>query len=212
MPRKRFLASNDFPYHVTARCLNKEWFALPHEILWEIFSDYLYFIHHAFQVRIHSFVLMPNHIHMIIRTPDMNLDKAMNYFMRETSRVIGFRSGRINQVYGGPYYWSLMRSPNYFLHAYKYVYRNPIEAALAPRVETYKFSTLPALLGQARTIIPVVNDETLFDGLEDQLKWLNSAYPSDEVRIDIKNALRKKEFHFAKDGHGKPHRLELELV
>ncbi len=212
MPRKRFLASNDLPYHVTARCLNKEWFALPHELLWEVFSNYLYFIHHAFQVRIHSFVLMPNHIHMIIRTPDMNLDKAMNYFMRETSRVIGKQSGRINQVYGGPYYWSLMRSPNYFLHAYKYVYRNPIEAKIVSIVEAYKFSTLNALLGQARTIIPIVNDDTLFFGVEDQLKWLNNAYPSDEVRIDIKNALRKKEFRFAKDGHGKPHRLEFELV
>ena len=142
----------------------------------------------------------------------MNLDKAMNYFMRETSRVIGFRSGRINQVYGGPYYWSLMRSPNYFLHAYKYVYRNPIEGKIAKRAELYRFSTLPALLGQARTIIPVVNDETLFDDVDGQLKWLNEVYPSDEIRIDIKNALRKKEFHFAKDGHGNPHRLELGMV
>lgn len=105
-----------------------------------------------------------------------------------------------------------MRSPNYFLHAYKYVYRNPIEAQLASKVENYKFSTLPALLGQAHTIIPVVNDETLFNGLEDQLMWLNKGYPSEGVRIDIKNALRKKEFRFAKDGHGKPHRLELEMV
>ncbi len=212
MPRKKFLASNDLPYHVTARCLNKEWFALPLELLWELFSDYLFFTHHAFQVRIHSFVLMPNHIHMIVRTPEMNLDKAMNYFMRETSRAIGRQSGRINQVYGGPYYWSLMRSPNYFLHAYKYVYRNPIEANISTKAELYKFSTLPALLGQARTIIPMVHDETLFDGLTDQLNWLNTSYPSPEVRADIKNALRRKEFQFAKDKRGNPHRLELEMV
>lgn len=132
--------------------------------------------------------------------------------MRETSRVIGKQSGRINQVYGGPYYWSLMRSPNYFLHAYKYVYRNPVEAKLVSCPEVYKYSTLNALLGRAHTIIPIVNDHTLFDGVDDQLKWLNKSYPSDDVRIDIKNALRKKEFRFAKDGHGKPHRLELELV
>jgi putative transposase len=212
MPRKKFIASQEFPYHVSARCINKEWFALPMGEVWSVFSDYLFFIHHAFGVQIHSFVLMNNHFHMIVRTPLMNLDSAMNYFMRETSRIIGNRSGRINQVYGGPYHWSLIKSPIYFLHAYKYVYRNPIEAGLINNVEEYKYSTLRVLLGCQHSIIPIENDETLFPDFIEQLKWLNYAYPSEEVRADIRSALRKKEFQFAKDKRGMPHFLDNLIV
>ncbi len=211
MPRKKFQASIEFPYHVTARCLNKEWFALPMHDVWSIFSNYLFFIHHAFGIRIHNFVLMNNHFHMILLTPEANLDVAMNYFMRETSRVISKRSGRINQVFGGPYYWSLIKSPNYFLHAYKYVYRNPVESGLAGCVESYNYSTLNSLLGQNHSIIPLECDETLFPFEDSQLKWLNTPYNSEQVRLDIKNALRKREFHFPKDKRGNPHYLENHL-
>ncbi len=185
---------------------------LPFDDVWEIFSDYLFFLHHAFDVRIHSFVMMNNHFHLLIRTPNANLDKAMNYFMRETSRVIGRRSGRINQVYGGPYFWSLIKSPNYFLHAYKYLYRNPVEAGLAANVESYRYSTLQSLIGERHSIIPLEPDETLFPDIESQLRWLNQAYPSIEFKLDIKKAIRRKEFKFAKDKRGKPHHLESIII
>lgn len=212
MPRKKFIASQEDPYHVSARCINKEWFALPMDELWDLFSDYLFFIHYAFGIRIHSFVLMNNHFHMIVRTPNLNLDAAMNYFMRETSRIIGFRSGRINQVYGGPYHWSLIKSPNYYLHAYKYVYRNPVDGGLSSQVENYKYSTLSALIGYQHSIIPIEYDETLFSDLEEQLKWLNNCYPSHEIKDDIRKALRKNEFQFAKDKRGNPHSLQNSIV
>lgn len=212
MPRKKFLASNEFPYHVTGRSLNKDWFALPLEDLWSVFSNYLYFLHHGFGFRIYSFVLMQNHFHLIVRTPESNLSSGMNYFMRETSRVIGRQSRRINQVYGGPYYWSLIKSPIYFLHAYKYVYRNPLEAGLAISVESYRYSTLYSLTGQAHSIIPLDYDSTLFDDPAEQIRWLNTSYSSPSIKIDIKNALRKREFHFAKTRNGKPHPLDLTRV
>jgi putative transposase len=212
MPRKKFIASNEYAYNVSARCINKEWFSLPMHDLWIMFADYLFFIHHAFGVRIHSFVLMNNHFHLIVRTPNMNLDKAMNYFMRETSRIIGFRSGRINQVYGGPYHWSLIKSPKYYNHAYKYVYRNPVEAGLSSKVENYEYSTLSVLLGNQHSMIPIEYDETLFSDFTEQLQWLNTPYPSTDIKHDIRKALRKTEFHFAKDKSGKPHFLEDSIV
>lgn len=149
---------------------------------------------------------------MIVTTPDLNLDTAMNYFMRETSRIIGIRSGRINQVYGGPYHWSLIKSSNYFLHAYKYVYRNPVEAGLSLCVEKYKYSTLSVLVGNQRSIIPIEYDDTLFSDLVEQLKWLNNSYPSIEIKDDIRKALRKSEFQFAKNKRGKPNLLENSIV
>jgi len=180
--------------------------------VWTIFSRYLFFIHYAFNVKIHCFVLMNNHFHMVLSTPNANLDSAMNYFMRETSRIISKETGRINQTYGGPYNWSILRSSIYFSHCYKYVYRNPIEAGLSTRVELYKYSTLRGLLGFEHTIIPIEDDELLFQCLEDHLLWLNTSYPSKEVMLDIKNAMGKKEFKFAYDKNSNYNPLEYTLV
>jgi REP element-mobilizing transposase RayT len=212
MPRKTFLPSSEFPYHVRARCINKEWFAVPIEEVWDIFSNYLHFIHHGFDVKIHSFVLMNNHFHLIVSTPSGNLNSAMNYLMRETSRMISKRAGRINQTYGGPYNWSLLKNSNYYIHCYKYVYRNPVEAGLVSLVESYPYSTLRGLLGFEHTIIPIENDVLLFNCVETQLEWLNRPYPSEEIKADIRNATRKREFRFALDKSQRPHQLETSLV
>ena len=212
MPRKKFQPNDNIPYHITARCLNKEWFSIPLDIVWEILSDYLFFIHHAYSVKIHSFVLMNNHFHLIMSTPEANLNEAMNYFMRETSKRLGSLSGRINQIYGGPYYWTLLNSSIYYGHAYKYVYRNPIEGGLCSSVEEYPFSTLHALIGKSKTIIPIEEDTLLFTDVESQMNWLNESYKSVDNKIDIKNALRKREFRFSKDKDRRPHKLETDFL
>jgi len=199
MPRKRFFPTDQYPYHVTARSHNREWFELPTEQVWEIFSRYLYFITLAFGVRIHSFVLMNNHFHMLLSTPDANLDKAMNYLMREVSKSIGLETGNINQVFGGPYHWSVIKSRLYYQHAYKYVYRNPVEAGICGRVEKYPFSTLRGLLGMAHLPFPAFDNMNLIQNPGEKLKWLNEPYPTSDFLEDIRLALRHSEFEFHAD-------------
>ncbi len=199
MPRKKLIRDSLNPYHVCVRSHNKEWFDLPMDKMWEIFSEYLYLTKHIFNLEIISFVLMDNHFHLLLRTPLKNLDQAMNYFLREVSRVIGFEAGRINQKFGGPYHWSLIESNRHFLCAYKYVYRNPVDAGLVDRVELYPYSTLFGLLGQSPLIIPVANDIQLIENTEGCLEWLNQSYKSTEERKAIKDALNKSKFIFGKD-------------
>lgn len=203
MPRKKFFPTDLYPYHVTARSHNKEWFDLPMIDVWDIFSRYLYFITLAYGVRIHSFVLMNNHFHMLLTTPNANLSEAMNYLMREVSKSIGRESGNINQVFGGPYHWSMIRNRLYYEHAYKYVYRNPVEARICKRVESYAFSTLPGLLGSAHLPFPAFDNMNLIADPGRQLSWLNAPYPDMEFLDDIRKALRHKEFEFHSHGNSR---------
>lgn len=199
MGRSRFENHTEFPYHVSARCINRDWFAANLDVIWEIMTRQLYFMKLAFNVRIHAFVLMSNHFHLIVRTPDANLSEAMRYFMRETSREITFISGRINQTYGSRYHRSLLSSPLYFQHAYKYVYRNPVEAKICKRVEDYPFSAIPGLLGEKWLEVPIMDDENWgsLAAREMTLTWLNSQ-PSQENWGHIRKALRRKSFTLPK--------------
>jgi len=91
----------DYPIQITARCNNKEIFPVPLDEAWDLFSNYLHFIHSAFEIKIHSFVLMSNHFHLIASDPNLNLSKAMGIFMKEIgNRIgsIGFGDHRIIQA------------------------------------------------------------------------------------------------------------------
>ncbi len=198
MPRKVLALTSQFPYHISARCLNKEWFDIPLREVWKIFEEYLHFIHFSFNIDIHAFVLMSNHFHLLVRAPEGNLSQAMNYFMRETSRQIGYSAGRINQTYGGRFLRSQIQSHHYYLNAYKYIYRNPIEAGVCEKAEEYKFSSLGLLVGKSKSIIPIVEDITLFSDVEGTLNWINTGQEKEVYEV-LRKAMRKKVMEFAID-------------
>lgn len=198
MARQPHIRNNEHPYHISSRCINREWFSIPMEVVWGTFSDHLFFLHHAFQIKIHSFVLMSNHFHLIAAAPENNLSEGMQYFLRESGRSLSAHSGRINQNYGGRYFRSLLNSYQYCLHAYKYVYLNPVKAGICERAEEYPFSTLNGLLGLSKITIPLVEDTLLFGGdMESTLDWLNRV-PTEENWLTVQRALKKKTFQISR--------------
>jgi putative transposase len=208
MARIQTIINTTFPYHISARCNNKEWFKLPLEEVWSIMENNLFLLHHGFGFQIHSFVLMSNHFHLIARTPNGNISKGMNYFMTRTSRQIGIETKRINQIYGSRYHKTLINNPLYYLHAYKYVYRNPVEAGIVKDVCAYPFSTLHGLVGLRNLFTPLCCDDTLFDDFEGTLKWLNTK-PAEANREEVRKALRKNTFALPNCRNTKkPSRLE----
>ncbi len=198
MPRKKVPVSSEYPYHITARCINRQWFSLSLPCLWDIMCDYLYLCHLLYSIKIHSFVLMPNHFHLMITAPQGNLSEFLLYFMRESSRSISRRSKRINQTFGSRNHKCIIQNYNYFINCYKYVYQNPLRAGLSKTVEDFKFSTLSGLLGLSPLLLPVEEDTILFNPFPDQetLNWLNQRrekHLEEEMRISLKRPIM--EFH-----------------
>jgi REP element-mobilizing transposase RayT len=212
MAHSRFIPEEICPFHITARTNNQEPFPVSLEETWKIMEDYLHFIHHAFEVRVHAFVLMNNHFHLIATFPAFNLSPAMAYFMRETSRSLQNLSGNQNHVWGSRFYSSAILNHHYYLNAYKYVYQNPVRAAACDRPEEYEFSTLRGLMGRTRLAIPIEEDLTLFSDFEGTLLWLATpACPQDSIAF--RKALGKRICKVPVDREtGKISRLEAELL
>lgn len=194
MPRSKRVLQTDYPYHVTLRAIQRHEFNVNIENLWSFSCDMLLFCSYAFKVEIHSFVLMNNHYHMLVRTPLANLDKFLNYFNRELSREITYKSGQINQKFGARYHSSIVSDNRYYHAVYKYIYRNPVEAKICDKVQDYKFSSLNFLTCREAYRFPIF--DTYFERIEDHwnnLAWLNYDYEQDE-KIKIKKALKKTYF------------------
>lgn len=210
MARNRFTCSSVHPYHITSRSNNRENYKIPMEDVWRIMSAYLYFIATSMNVRIHSFVLMNNHFHLLASFPDANLSSAMLYFMRETSKAMGVEGHRINHIYGSRVNRSRIESFHHYMNVYKYVYRNPVEVGLSPTVASYRYSTLSGIIGAEKLLFPVVDDTLIFDSaLEETLAWLDRSIGRSDL-LDIRNALKRAKFQLRKNGR-RPHGLDSQL-
>lgn len=192
MSRKPLIRSQEFPYHVTARANNREIFPLPLEQVWTTLCKEVVFSRYHFAIEVQALVLMPNHFHMILTTPEQDIGVVMESFMKNITLFLNLKSGRSGRIFGGPYYPSIIQSDLYFSQAYKYVYRNPIKAGIVRRVEDYSFSTLPGLLGLAHLPFPLHLPRSgsglfLFDKTHDEhLDWLNS-----QTRKELDDAIRR---------------------
>lgn len=194
MARSKAIQQEEFPYHITARTINKEWFKIPLDDVWRVFEEELYMTTICYNLQVHSFVLMSNHFHLIAQTPDANISQCMHRLLGNTSRRLNDLGNRLNGNFAGRHYKTILHDPSYFLSAYKYVYRNPVDAGICERVQDYRYSSLPGLLGKQRLFTPIVADETLFSDIEGILKWLNQTPTADQleaVRYGLKRPLFK---------------------
>ncbi len=186
MPRPNLIRSDRHPYHITARCNNKEFFPLPLNQMWEIFMSHLYFIHQEFGVGIHSFVLMGNHFHLLCHTPQGNIDQAMMSFMKRTSDEVNRRTHSINHLWGTRYKWSVIEARPYYYQVYKYIYQNPVRAKIVDKVEKYPYSSLVQ-----KTPFPLHSFLPFaFGGTRGETAWLNDQFEN-EQQTAIRSGLKK---------------------
>lgn len=202
MPRKKLIYTDIFPYHITARSNNKEWFYLPKSVVWKLFAKELNSLTVDMGFKTHAFVLMDNHYHLLATTSyRYNLGHVMQRLQKNISLKINKKAKRINHVFGGPYYGSLITTPDYYKTVIRYVYRNPVEGSLCDKVEDYAFSSLNTR--SIRTFSPPVDKYNRasidclinFKNRKEFLIWLNQKNKSkDFSALSVRKGLRKTQF------------------
>lgn len=188
MPRKPIIRSNEHFYHVTARSNNKENFFISKDSMWYFLTNELGQLQKDFNIKVGSLVLMDNHFHLLMLTPNEDIDRVMYFLMKRLTSKIQRSSGRINKIFGGRYKGCLIENHAYLLSAYKYIYRNPIAAGITDKAESYEYSTLHRYL--FKKYLPF-KFEPIF--LDVGLTWINNSFESDEAE-SIKRGLKKTVF------------------
>jgi REP element-mobilizing transposase RayT len=104
--------------------------------------------------RVHAWVLMRNHFHLLLETPEPNLVTGMKYLLGTFSQGWNARRARRGHVFQGRYksvpVSAAVDSPYYFRIAADYIHLNPARAGLAggvgAKLVSYKWSSLPCYL------------------------------------------------------------------
>ena len=103
---------------------------------------------------VHAYVLMPNHYHLLIETPQANLVDGMKWLQGTYTTRYNHRHDLHGHLFQGRYKPLLIEPGNdsYFLLVSTYIHLNPVWAGIvAPdrrAIERYAWSSFPAYVGR----------------------------------------------------------------
>jgi putative transposase len=144
MPRKPRMYLAGIPCHVIQRGNNRNacFFA---ENNYRMYLDYLQDACRRYHVAIHAYVLMSNHVHLLM-TPDdsSGISRVMQSLGRRYVQQINTRYRRTGTLWEGRHKSSLVDTDKYFLTCMRYIELNPVRAGMVHHPREYRWSSYRA--------------------------------------------------------------------
>ena len=102
-----------------------------------------------YRLRIHAYVLMSNHYHLLIETPDANLSKAMHDLNASYANWYRSKYNLIGSIFQGRYKAILVEKDEYMLALSAYIHLNPVRAGIVKAPEAYLWSSFRCYSGKS---------------------------------------------------------------
>jgi putative transposase len=148
MARQPRLTVTGYPHHVILRGNNRQdIFRTPADF--DRMLDLLFEHARAQGVDVHAYVLMSNHLHLLL-TPqkDQALPKMMQSVGRSYVQVFNKVHGRTGTLWEGRYRSTLIQSDRYLLACMAYIDLNPVRAHMVVQPEDYRWSSYAHYTGR----------------------------------------------------------------
>jgi len=102
--------------------------------------------------RLHAFVLMSNHDHLFVETPEANLSAGMQLYNGSYTGYFNCRHRRAGHLFQGRFKGHLIEEEGYFLEVSRYIHLNPVRARVVARPEDWPWGSCPGYVRGARKL------------------------------------------------------------
>lgn len=141
MPRKPRFIIPGVPVHVVQRGRSKEP-VFYDEADYQVYLKYLKESAERYHCQIHAYVLMTNHIHLLVTpTSESGITTLMQYVGRHYVPYINRSYGGSGSIWEGRYKASLVQEEAYLLACMRYIELNPVRAKMVKSPEQYRWSS-----------------------------------------------------------------------
>lgn len=144
LARKRRYFLRDQPLHVIQRGNNRQAIFFEPED-YELYRAWLGHAATAYDLSIHAYVLMTNHVHLLV-TPaaEASVPRTLQSLGRRYVRHVNRAYGRTGTLWEGRYRAAPIDSDSYFLACCRYIELNPVRAGMVARARDYRWSSYRA--------------------------------------------------------------------
>jgi REP element-mobilizing transposase RayT len=149
--------------------------------------------HQRFGVQVFGYCLLPNQYHLLIKTPEANLSRAM----RHINGVYTQRYNRLKNsdgvVFRGRYKSVLVEEGSFQLQLSRYVHRLPVDLKYFKELDANPWTSLPAFTNTEKAPSWLYRDEVLFQ-LDDKRRAYKryQAYVEEGNDDEIKRFFERK--------------------
>jgi len=132
-------------YHITARGneRNKIFFT---QRDYTRFKEYLFIAQERFGCVLHAYVLMGNHYHLLLETPEGNLSQVMHYLNGSYTTYVNVKRKRSGHLFQGRYKSIVIDKDSYLVALSRYIHLNPVRAKIKEHPADYSHSSYVAYI------------------------------------------------------------------
>lgn len=195
MPRKPRFFLPGVPAHIVQRGHSREPVFFE-DSDYRAYLDWLMVAAKRYECEIHAYVLMTNHVHILVTPNDkQGVSQMMQYVGRRYVPYINYTYGTSGSIWEGRYKASLINDEQYLLTCMRYIELNPVTASMIKAPGQYRWSSyrFNALGKQDNLITP----HDLYLGLGNNnsnrleaYRDLFKAHIDNNVTKDIRDALQ----------------------
>lgn len=127
-------------YHVFSRGNNRADIFCSDKDRWK-FLDMTETLSERFAIEIYAYVLMDNHYHLLLRTLEPNLSKAMQWLGSTYTRYYNTRNSKNGHLFQGRFRSLLVENAQYLRQLSFYIHRNPLRGGLAGSLTEFRWSS-----------------------------------------------------------------------
>ena len=144
MPRKPRMYLAGVPCHVIQRGNNRDacFYA---EQDYQFYLDCLQDAGRRYRVAVHAYVLMTNHVHLLLTPKDTEgISRVMQSVGRRYVQYINFEYQRSGTLWEGRHKASLVQAEDYLFTCMRYIELNPVRASMVTHPGDYRWSSYRA--------------------------------------------------------------------
>ena len=141
MPRRHRLVLPGVPLHVIQRGHDRQpCFLIDDD--YRKFLNWLELHSRANRAKVHAYVLMTNHVHLLLSVIDVkSLACLMKSTTQDYSQYFNHRYRRCGAVWQGRYKSCVVQTEEYFLACQRYIELNPVRAGMVDYPGNYRWSS-----------------------------------------------------------------------
>lgn len=147
MSRKPRIEFTGAFYHVLARGNNKQ-DIFRNKQDYRVYIDRLNKYHKRYKFILYAYVLMANHVHLLVETDMIPLSKIMQGIQQSYTAYFHKKYDYIGHVFQGRYKAILCQRDNYLLELVRYIHLNPVRAGLVDTPEDFSWSSHQVYIGR----------------------------------------------------------------
>jgi len=153
------------------------------EILTRYKSQYKY--------RLYAYVLMNNHVHLLIETKDIPLSKIQQGINQSYTIYFNKKYNTVGHLFQGRYKAILCDKEAYLLSLIKYIHLNPVSAGIVKEPDEYRWSSHINYIGREKGgIIDIDQVLRMFSENKTKARRLYRAYINDGIKVKKEDIYR----------------------